>query len=35
MEHSLRAPHAGIVRDIRAGEGEQVAADQVLVVVEA
>jgi propionyl-CoA carboxylase alpha chain len=34
MEHSLRAPHSGTVAAVRAGEGEQVEAGQVLVVVE-
>jgi acetyl/propionyl-CoA carboxylase alpha subunit len=34
MEHTLRAPHGGVVRAIRAAAGDQVEADQVLVVVE-
>ncbi|HSJ33927.1 MAG TPA: biotin carboxylase N-terminal domain-containing protein [Acidimicrobiia bacterium] len=33
MEHSLRAPHGGVVTAIHAGAGDQVAAEAVLVVV--
>jgi acetyl/propionyl-CoA carboxylase alpha subunit len=35
MEHTLRAPHGGVVRAVRAAAGDQVEADQILVVVEA
>ncbi len=34
MEHTLRAPFAGTITDVRCGPGEQVDADAVLVVVE-
>jgi biotin carboxyl carrier protein len=34
MEHTLKAPYQGKVRAVRASAGDQVAADQVLVVVE-
>lgn len=33
MEHSLRAPYAGVVTAVRAETGDQVAAGRVLVVV--
>jgi propionyl-CoA carboxylase alpha chain len=35
MEHTLRAPTAGVVRAVSAAPGEQVEAGAVLVVVEA
>jgi biotin carboxyl carrier protein len=34
MEHTLRAPHDGTVREIRVEVGEQVASGTVLVVVD-
>jgi biotin carboxyl carrier protein len=34
MEHALRAPFAGTVREVRAAPGDQVDAAQVLVVVD-
>jgi len=33
MEHALRAPHAGVVTEVRARDGDQVAANEILVVV--
>jgi biotin carboxyl carrier protein len=33
MEHSVRAAHAGLVAELRVKPGDQVEADQVLVVV--
>jgi len=35
MEHAVRAPHAGVVADVRAVAGQQVDTGAVLVVVEA
>jgi biotin carboxyl carrier protein len=34
MEHTIRAPHAGVVTDVRYEAGNQVEADVVLVVIE-
>ena len=34
MEHAVRAPHAGLVTDVRAAAGQQVDAGAVLVVVD-
>jgi biotin carboxyl carrier protein len=35
MEHSLRSPQVGVVASVRVAAGDQVVADQILVVVEA
>jgi propionyl-CoA carboxylase alpha chain len=34
MEHRITAPHAGVVGEIRATRGDQVAAGDVLVVID-
>jgi biotin carboxyl carrier protein len=34
MEHRITAPHPGVVGEIRAAQGDQVAAGDVLVVID-